>query len=135
MTEFKRKLLSVFLLAFLLNWAWENLHSNLYLHYSGGDISQGVLFQATFLDAIFITLMAIFFLKVRFLRRNIWYALVFGVIAGMITEIYALRIGWWGYSELMPIVPIVNTGLTPTIQLGLLAYITYKIVGMKSPSF
>ena len=132
MTRFKRKILLIFALSFLLNWVWENLHSNLYLHYSGGDITQWILFQATFLDDVFITLMAIFFLKWNFLKKNLWFSLVLGIVAGIITEIYALHIEWWGYNELMPIVPIINTGLTPTLQLGVLAYITYKIVGMKN---
>ncbi len=127
----KRKLVYIFVLAFLLNWVWENLHSHFYLHYQGGEITQWILLQSIFADALFITLMAVFFLKSEFLRKNIWYALVLGIIAAIIIEIYALQTGRWEYNELMPIIPIVNTGLTPTVQLGILSYFVYKLVKLK----
>ena len=123
-----KKLLLIFLCAFALNWIWENLHSRLYYLPSGEPITQYILLRATFFDAIFITLLGALFLKVPFLKERKWYSLIFGFIAAFIIEKYALQTGRWAYNSLMPIIPLLNTGLTPTIQLGLLSYIVIKIV-------
>jgi len=32
------------------------------------------------------------------------------------------------YNELMPIIPILNVGLSPTIQLGLTGYLAYRAI-------
>ena len=129
-----RKLIYIFGLAFLLNWVWENLHSNLYVHHQGGQIveccSQWFLLQATFLDAFFITAMGLLFIKVAYLNKKQWLVFVFGFTAAITTEVYALQAGHWAYTNLMPIIPIINTGLSPTIQLGIIAFAVYKLVGV-----
>lgn len=123
-----KKLLYIFILAFVLNLIWENLHSVLYFLPSGEPITQVRLLQATLFDAVFITLMGGLFLKVNYLKHRPLYLLLFGLIVAIAIESYALQTGRWAYNELMPIVPLLKTGLTPTIQLGLLSYVTYKFV-------
>ena len=127
MPKKSRKLLSVFLLAFAFNFIWENLHSALYVHYKSGPISEFVLLRAAFADAIFITLLAALFIKIPYFQKRVWYSLIFGFV---ILEVFALRTGRWAYQEIMPIVPLIKTGLTPTIQLGILSYLVYKITGV-----
>ncbi len=90
-----------------------------------------MLLRATLFDAVFITLMGGLFLWVAYLRHRPLYALLFGVIVAITIEFYALQTGRWAYNELMPIVPLLKIGLTPTIQLGLLSYITYKVVNIR----
>ena len=126
-----KKLILVFTISFLLNWIWETFHSNLYFHYQNMEITQVILLRATLFDAVFITLMGIVFIKLTYFQKRQWYALLFGFVAAVLIEIYALETGRWGYNELMPIVPLLNTGLTPTIQLGLLSYITYKLADIR----
>lgn len=128
--ENMKKILLIFISAFTLNWIWENLHSYLYFLPSGELITQYMLFRATFFDAIFITFLGILFLKVSYFRNRKWYALIFGFVVALIVEKYALATGRWAYNDLMPIIPMLNTGLTPTIQLGLLSFIIFKIVGL-----
>ena len=98
-----KKLVVIFIIAFLLNWVWENLHSILYLHYQGEAITQLVLLRASFFDAFFITLMAV------------------------LLEQWALATNRWAYSDQMPIIPWLEVGLTPAIQLGITAYLAYKM--------
>lgn len=123
-----KKLPLIFICAFIFNWIWETLHSRFYLHYQGGEITRWILFRAAIFDAAFITLLGLAFLKIDYLRKRPWLSLVFGFIAAVLIEWYALQTGRWGYKEMMPIIPFLNTGLTPTIQLGILSYFILKIV-------
>jgi hypothetical protein len=122
------KIILIFLLAFFSNFIWENSHSFLYAHYQNGAISQFVLLRAALFDAVFITLLGALFLKVKYLKDRQWLVLLIGIIAAVLIEWYALAADRWAYNALMPIIPVFNTGLTPTIQLGLLSYLIFKIV-------
>lgn len=122
------KLFWIFLLSFVSNYIWENLHSYLYENYRGNKITQKALIRASLLDSLFITTMAVFFIEVPYFRLRIWYAFIFGLIAATILEIWALKINRWKYNKFMPIIPIIKTGFTPTIQLGVLSYLIYSII-------
>ena len=124
------KLLKIFVYAFALNLIWENIHSTLYFLPSGDPITQWMLLRATFFDALFIASMGVVFLLMPYFRRHLWYSLVFGFMVAVIVEWQALNAGDWAYKQTMPILPILNTGLTPTIQLGLLAYVVYILADM-----
>ena len=122
------QLLAIFLLAFMLNLVWEELHHVLYVHYQGGEITQGILLRAALFDASFITslgVLCIFFLA---LRRRLWLAALMGLIFAVGLEWWALDTGRWAYTAAMPIIPIFNIGLTPTIQLGILGYFSLRAV-------
>lgn len=119
---FFKKLFFVFILAFIFNWIWENAHSYLYVHYQGGPITQLLLLRAAFIDAFFITTLWLFF------QKKIRFAVIFAIIAAIILEKYALSSGRWAYNERMPIIPFLNTGLTPTMQLGILSFFIFKYV-------
>ncbi|MBI2676490.1 MAG: hypothetical protein HYX21_00845 [Candidatus Yanofskybacteria bacterium] len=121
-----KKILLIFASAFLLNLVWENLHSLLYLHYKSGAISELILLRATLFDAVFISILGILFLKFSYLKNRLWLSLPFGFAIAIVIELYALKTGRWAYGELMPVVPFINTGVTPTIQLGLLSYLIFK---------
>ncbi len=125
-----KKTALVFFLSFALNLVWENLHATLYTNYQGGPISNTILLHATLADALIITAGAFLFLYVPYLRRNLWLSLVLGILIAIGVEMWALETGRWAYSALMPLTPFVKTGLTPTLQLGLLGYVTYRIVDL-----
>lgn len=113
--------------AFLLNFIWENLHSFLYINYKGDFISEYILTRSAGVDAIFIFIIIIVVSKISFIKNKPLWIFVTGIILAIILELWALSIGRWAYSELMPIIPIIKTGLTPTIQLGLTGLIAYKL--------
>lgn len=123
-----KKLLPIFILAFIFNFIWENIHANFYIHYQGGNISQLILLRATLFDAIFITLLSILFIFNKYFNQRLWYSIIIGVIFAIILEHWALSTNRWAYNDLMPIIPVIKTGLTPTLQLGLLSFLIFKIV-------
>src|SRR3989338_11150690 len=123
-----KKLLIIFGLAFSLNLIWENLHSYLYVHYQGGKITEWILLKAALFDAIFTTLLAVIFIPVGYFKNRLWWSLVIGIIFAVILERFALSTGRWAYNDLMPIIPLIKTGLTPTLQLGLISFGLYKFL-------
>lgn len=48
-----------------------------------------------------------------------------------LTRVYVVQ--HWSYSELVPIVPVVEVGLVPTMKLGLLTLGSFRIVGRSQP--
>lgn len=122
-----KKVLTIFSFAFVLNFLWENLHSYLYTSYKGGEITQFILARASLFDALLITLIVLPFFYVSFLKRRLWFIVIVGVIVAIFNEWYGLGTGRWVYNSLMPIVPIINIGLTPMLQLGLLGYLSFKL--------
>jgi len=117
----------IFLSAFILNLIWENLHVFLYLNYKGGEITEFILARASLFDAFLITVILLPFIYFSSLRNKVWLVFTIGVIVAVFNEWYGLNTARWAYNELMPIIPIIKTGLTPTLQLGLLGYASYKI--------
>ena len=119
-----KRLLTIFLISFLLNFVWENLHSLLYASYMGGDITQFILFHASLGDAVMITIICIPFVYLPSFKKYSWTIVPIGLIIAVSIEWAALSVGRWSYNEFMPIIPILNIGLTPTIQLALLGYLS-----------
>ncbi len=122
-----KKLLIIFLVAFVLNLIWEHLHSVLYVHYQGEAITSFILTHAALFDAIFTTLLSVPFMVIPLLRKRFWIAVVVAVGFAVGLERYALSTSRWMYTDSMPVIPILGSGLTPTIQLGLLAALSFYI--------
>lgn len=125
-----KKLILVFILAFFLSWAWEISHSVLYLNYRGGQITSFILFRASLVDAFLILILvfgALFAAGKFKLNKSLFVALG-GLAISVVIEIWALQTGRWAYNPLMPIIPIIRTGLTPTIQLAVTGYIVQGII-------
>lgn len=117
----------IFILAFILNFIWENLHSNLYIHYMNGEITQTILLRAILVDALIITTFSLPFLYFDSLKQKGILIIPVCLIIAFVIERWALATQRWNYAELMPIVPILNVGLTPFIQLAITGYVAYMI--------
>ncbi|MCF7835921.1 MAG: hypothetical protein K9M15_02250 [Candidatus Marinimicrobia bacterium] len=122
-----KKVFILFFLGFVFNFVWENAHACLYVHYQGSVITQLILLRAALFDATFITIVGFIFLKFNWLKKRAWMAIIVGIVFAVFLEIFALKTGRWEYNNFMPIIPFINIGLTPTIQLGLLSFIILKI--------
>ena len=122
-----RRIFSVFVIAFILNLIWENLHSFLYDNYMGGKITELILLRATLADAIILTVIILPFLFYPFFKKRDWLIIFIGFVISVAIEYYALKTSRWTYNVFMPIIPFLSVGLTPTIQLGFLGYITFKV--------
>ncbi len=122
-----KKVLIVFLAAFVLNLVWENLHSFLYDNYMGGKITELILLRATLADAVMVTIIALPFLLISTFKKYNWLIIIIGMIVAVGIEWYALATGRWEYNFYMPVIPLISVGLTPAIQLGLLGYLSFKL--------
>jgi hypothetical protein len=118
----------VFLLSFILNLFWENAHARLYVQHLNKKITERVLIIATLGDAVIITGLSIFFYYLPFLRERVWLSIPIGIVIAIVIELYALSVHRWAYNKHMPIIPLLNVGLTPTIQLGILGYVIFAFL-------
>ncbi len=117
----------IFLIAFLLNVVWENMHARLYVHYKKKPITRLILLRAALFDAVFITLVSVLFLFIPSLQQQLWLSVVPGILFAIGLERWALYTRRWAYTEKMPLIPLLNVGITPSLQLGLLTYGTLLI--------
>ena len=122
-----KKYLLIFITAFTLNVLWEHAHAFLYVHYKGSPITEFILFRAALFDAVAITFFALLFLSVPFFRDKIWILILWLVVFAIGLEMWALFGERWLYADAMPLVPILNVGLTPVLQLGITTYLAEKI--------
>jgi hypothetical protein len=113
----------VFIGSFLINLIWENAHAPLYAHHLATKITEKTLTVASLGDAIILTTFALGFFYVPFLRERLWLVIPIGLIVAVAIELYALSVHRWAYNDHMPIIPFLNIGFTPTIQLALTGYI------------
>jgi hypothetical protein len=123
-----KSILYIFLISFFLNLIWENLHSFLYDNYKGGVITQSILLHATFIDALMITLIILPFILFPNFKRFSYLIILIGITLAVSIELWALGTSRWEYNSYMPIIPFLSVGLTPTIQLGFLGYISFIIL-------
>lgn len=113
-----------------MNFIWEISQAGLYEpHFQGFFSFISVHLRATFGDVailLFIYLIiSLVFGDWKWIKREkaISYVIVFliGFILAIIIEKYALLTGRWAYNESMPIIPYFNVGLTPVLQLAIIA--------------
>jgi len=122
----------VFGVAWALNLLWEFAQKPLYVV---GNFPPFILgwIRATTWDAAFVVvlylMLAILHSDFYWLRRkNIWdlgFIFLVGFTVITFLEQQALRAGGLFYSSAMPIIPILEVGLAPFIQLPFLAFLTY----------
>ncbi len=121
-----KKITLVFISAFLLDWLWEIAHSVLYLSYQGGPITHLILFRAAAADAAMIAVLVL--AAGKFVKNKSLFVAAAGLVLAVAIETWALKTGRWTYGPAMPVIPILRTGLTPTIQLALIGCLVQKLV-------
>lgn len=136
------RLFIIFIFAFLLNLIWEHLHSVLYVSYQGGAMNSLLFVRCALFDASAITFVAYVCFYSPLSKgalsssaggmSSLLFVFVLLVFA-IILEKYALATGRWVYADTMPIISLLNVGLTPVVQLALTGYVTLKIFGFFTP--
>jgi hypothetical protein len=122
-----KKIFFIFIMAWLLNAAWENLHAGLYVHHQGGAITEMILLRAAVTDAVLI--LAGMYLASQAPRRfQVWCVLAIGLMMGVVIEYWAIYTERWAYAPAMPLVPFLHIGLSPTVQLALTGAASYLFV-------
>lgn len=137
---FKRFTFIVTGLAFLLNFAWEVIQMPLYKGASY-DIQQiAFCALASMADAIMVLMICFVFAliyKDPFWTRDLTWQrilnlMMVGGLGAIGAEIIHLSSGNWAYARSMPIIPVVNAGLSPVLQFmilpGLIYYLSFQIL-------
>jgi hypothetical protein len=130
---FKRFVLIVTGLAFVLNLAWELAQMPLY------DNTSFVINHVTFCvlgsvaDAIMVLLL--YFVFAVIFKNPLWIhplkiqpiaiVVLTGGIGAALSEMRHLALGNWAYSDLMPLIPILHVGLSPVLQFMILPIFIY----------
>ncbi len=135
-------LIRLFVFAFLLNWIWEITQVTGYETMAGfsGFEKIFIITRATFVDAAII--LGIYGIGAVIMRQARWamdggwacypvFALL-GSSAATIIERIALSFDFWRYNEQMPIVPVLDVGLYPFLQLTLLAPVALRLAVWRS---
>ncbi len=117
------------LVAFILNLGWEHLMLPLYSGYaalgSGWRLNVWAAGWDVFYVLVITVLVALqkrdkeWMLKQR--ARDFSTSALLAFLVALFVEYKALYLGRWGYSPLMPIIPLLGVGLTPVIQMSVLA--------------
>lgn len=139
-----RLLTGVLVVGFLLNFAWEMAQLPAYMAGNGEPYRMGFLesalhcFVPTLGDIVVVGLTFLLgwaiharpdWIRALDWRDSLLVSLTLVLLAIIIEMVAVDRLGRWQYSDLMPIVPLVQVGLLPTIQLALLTVLTFVIVG------
>ena len=120
-----KKLLLVFIVGLVLNLCWEFAHSVLYMSYRGGEISSVILLYVSVMDGFYIV--ALTGLAILLKMNRTAFVVLGGLVWAIALELWAQNTGRWAYAAAMPIIPFLNIGLTPAIQLALTGYIAQKL--------
>jgi len=124
-----KKILFIFILSFTLNFLWEISQAFLYApHFTGigglitvhlraglGDVL--MVFIILFLDTLILSRI---FAGEKIKARRFLILIFLGFVLPLLVEKYALTTGRWAYNSLMPIIPFLNVGLMPILQMMLI---------------
>ena len=126
----------VFAVAAVLNFAWEMTQSVLFAPMGGSMRGTWRCFVASLGDGVIVVIIgAIGWL---WFRRADWmvrpgfagYALTAtaGIAIAILIERHALATGRWAYTERMPVLPVVHVGLVPVLQMVIVPAVTFWVV-------
>jgi len=139
MRQTLRTILTVFILAVIVNYPWELAHSPLYEDMSDFSLASWYCFVASLGDGLLVLL--IFGAGWMALRRSDWFAnpgrrgyllmLAAGLVIGVVVEWAAVHVmGQWTYAPRMPLIPVLNIGLTPVAQMLALPPLIFRAAAM-----
>jgi hypothetical protein len=131
-----RSLLTLFGIAAGINFVWEMAQMPLYQDMPFDELfSWWLCFRASIGDGVIV--LAIWAIGAALYRRFAWFRplrigsitvlLLSGAAIAVGIEVHAISTGRWAYSALMPMMPVVDIGLSPVVQLLLLPFISMKL--------
>ncbi len=132
---FNKLVLIITIISFLLNFAWELIQVPLYVpsFYSIAHVAFCTL--ASVADAIMVLLLyfgfALIFRNLLWTEHLKWRCIVIVILTGgtgaVLAEIRHLSLGTWAYSDSMPIIPVINVGISPVLQFMILPLLIYLL--------
>ena len=129
-----RLLGSIVGISFLLNLVWENAQAPLYNGYQNFWQHFWICLRATIGDVFIVLIIysAIALLTkdklwIQHLNSNtITVSALMGIGLALIIEGWALSTGRWSYNG-MPLIPLINVGVFPILQMAILPLLTFYI--------
>ena len=135
-----RLILTIFFIGFFLNLVWENVQAPLYEGYTNFWDHFIMCFWASLVDAAVILLLhslfAIWYKDLFWIKHLNWknglLLMLAGVAVALGFEYWAFENEVWAYTERMPVVGVLEIGLSPLLQMMLLPlitlYVSYRMV-------
>jgi len=135
-------LLLISIISFVLNLIWENLQAPLYQGYGNFWQHLSICSVASLGDVLII--LVLYFILVMVNKNIFWITKIsksdiilvvtLGFLIAVGIEKWALMIGRWQYTEAMPMVPLLDVGLTPLLQMMLLPLLIFSVVSLTTKS-
>ncbi len=124
-------------ISFLLNLAWENLQAPLYQGYSNFWQHLPICSVASLGDVLIILLLYLVLAIInkdilwvaKISKRDVVIVTILGVFVGVGIERWALATLRWQYASTMPLIPYIEVGLLPILQMLALPAYTFYISG------
>ena len=119
-------LVGVFVLAFLFHWAWEAVHAAAFVESNGTFAFRlwhclpMAVSDAAWTLALWAVVGGLAQASGRLPASRLVLLGLLGAVTAVAVERIALATGRWTYNALMPIVPLVQVGLWPVLQMTLL---------------
>lgn len=135
----KSLIIWISLIAFVLNFIWENLHAGLYGDYD--YFMKSIYFLGCTLGDVVLTFI-IYGLVAVVLKDRYWIrsfnfrsfviVLLMAGLVAFVAEWAVIELNFWSYNDKMPIIPVLKVGLSPFLAIAInptLSFIfTYKIL-------
>jgi len=136
---FKQYVLITLVLSFLLNLAWEVIQLPLYKDAVFNIQHIAFCALASVADAIMVLLIYFCFALIyenplwveELTAPRIFILMLVGVVGAIAAEMRHLSAGTWAYDNSMPILPVVDVGLSPVLQFMLLPVLIYYLSNKK----
>ncbi|WP_276348872.1 hypothetical protein [Daejeonella sp. JGW-45] len=135
--NYKFLIVIIFILAFILNLAWELLQGPLYSGFTYNAEHMSFCALASIADAIMVVLLyfalTLIYKNVFWIReltvKRILLIMLIGGIGAVLAEARHVQAGSWIYNDSMPIIPYTNVGLSPILQFIILPGLIYFLSG------
>lgn len=132
---FKRLVLTIGLIALPLNLIWELVQMPLYKGPSYNIAQIAFCALASVADALMVLLLyfgvSLIFNNSFWIQHPKWQQVAITILMGgtgaVLAEIRHLSSGTWAYADSMPIIPIVNVGMSPVLQFMVLPLLIYYL--------
>lgn len=122
------------IIGFILSFLWENQHFSLYSNYAQW-MEQVYFVLCSLADVLLIFL--VYFLVALIFRNAYWIhrftaaqtltTLLISALVSFLAEKISLYMNWWIYTDQMPLVPLLDIGLSPFLAITLLPIITFLL--------
>jgi hypothetical protein len=129
------RLVTAFLVAVPINFAWEIAQSVLYAPMGGAWRSTWLCFRASIGDGIIVA--GLFAAGTLLFGRGFWtrrpgivahsYLILTGILVAIAIEWFATNHERWTYRPTMPLVPGTGIGLVPVLQMAVLPILTMRL--------